>query len=270
VIFQIAVALVLIYSTLKLMKKILILAAGFVVVLVIGLVVAGMLLLDSAVKKGVETAGPMFTKVDFQLDKVSISPLSGSGKIHGFVMGNPEGYKTAESIRVGSASLALQPSSVFADKVVIRSIKVEAPEITYETNLKQSNLTKILENVDAAMGGTSSDPSAPSKKLQVDDFLVSGGKLKVSLTTLAGQTVTVPLPEIHFSNLGQGPEGITSAELMRLVIKEIEKVAANVSADALSDLAKKATETLTKEATKAAADAAGKVTQGIGDLFKKK
>ena len=36
------------------------------------------------------------------------------------------------SVRVGSVALKVVPGSVLKDKVIVRSVRVEAPEITYE------------------------------------------------------------------------------------------------------------------------------------------
>src|SRR5262245_22231650 len=126
------------------MKKILIsvLVGLLVLLVVIGLGVV--FFLDSAVKKGIETVGPMLTKVEVKLDSVNLSLLSGSGKIKGLLVGNPEGYKTPSAIQVGEASLALQPGSVFSDKVIIHSVSVIGPQVNFETDLKGNNLSKIL------------------------------------------------------------------------------------------------------------------------------
>jgi len=69
------------------------------------------------------------------------------------------------------------------------------------------------------------------------------------------------LPQVHLTDLGKGPDGITSAELATLVIRAVEKEAAQASSGVVSDLAKEASG-LTKDVSKAA--------QGIGSLFKKK
>jgi len=257
------------------MKKLLIRTLIALVALLIVGVLAVSLFLDSAVKKGIETVGPMLAKVEVKLDSVSLSLLSGSGKIKGLFVGNPEGFKTPSAIQVGNASLALQPSSLFGDKVVIKSVLVQAPEITFETDLKANNLSKILANVQAATGGgdaSSSKTTAQSKanrKLQVDDFLISGGKIHVSLTTLGGKSATVALPEVHLTDLGKGPDGITAAELTSRVIQAIEKEAVKASSGVVSDLAKEASG-LTKDLNKTASGAADKLGQGIGGLFKKK
>jgi uncharacterized protein involved in outer membrane biogenesis len=200
-----------------------------------------------------------------------LSLLSGSGKIKGLFVGNPQGFKTPSAIQVGTASLALQPGSIFGDKVIVKSVLVQAPEITFETDLKANNLSKILANMKTATGEaeTTSKTSAQAKanrKLQVDDFLISGGKIHVSVTELGGQSATVALPEVHLTDLGKGPEGITAAELATRVVQAIEKEAAQASSGAVSDLAKQAPG-LTKD-LKSATDAVDKL--GIGGLQKKK
>src|SRR5262249_23170913 len=158
------------------------------------------------------------------------------------LVGNPTGFKSPSAIQVGTASLSLEPKSVFSDKVIIHSINVQQPEITFETDFKGNNLSKILSNVQSATSGADANNTASSKKaskkLQVDDFLISGAKVHVSVTALGGNSATVTLPEIHLSGLGQGPDGITSAELVKLVLQAIEKEALQASASSVTDLSK--------------------------------
>ncbi|SPE59319.1 conserved exported hypothetical protein [Verrucomicrobia bacterium] len=253
------------------MKKIIIGVLIALALLIVVLVLAVSFFLDGAVKRGVETAGPMLTKVQVKLDSASLSLLSGSGKLKGLFVGNPEGYKTSSAIEVGTASLSLKPSSVFSDKVIIHSIRLEAPQVTYETDFKGNNLSKILANLDAATGGSSGQPAQPqpakaSKKLQVDDFLITGGMVRASITAL-NQPVTVPLPEIHLTDLGQGPDGITAAELAKVVVQAIEKNAAQAATSALAGLQKQGLQGLTGLTNATELDS---ISKGVGGLFKKK
>ncbi|MFO1487085.1 MAG: hypothetical protein U1F65_01270 [Verrucomicrobiota bacterium] len=254
-------------------KKILVIVAVLVVLLIAGLVVAG-LSLDGLVKRSVETVGPRFTKVDVKLDAVKLSLLSGGGEVNGLVIGNPEGFKTPHAIRVGSSRLVVQPASLMSDKVVVRVVRVEAPEITLEAGLNGTNLKKILNNLNETTGGgkdTTATPAPasnePGKKLQVDDFLITGAKLNLNLTGVAAAGIT--LPDIHLTNLGQGPEGITGAELMKRVLTEVERVAAKVAAEHAGDLVKGASG-LVKGLAGTNSAAAEQLGKGIGDLFKKK
>jgi hypothetical protein len=276
------------------MKKIILSIAVVGVVVVVGLVVWLTLSLGSLVKRGVETVGPQLTKTDMKLDSASVSVLSGSGSLKGFTLGNPEGYKTPSAIQCDEASVGVRPGSVLGDKIHVTHVKILGPEIIFEGSLgTKNNLGKIMENVEAATGGSGTQPgeqpksepagSGASKKLQVDDFLISGAKVNVSMTMLGGKTLTVPIPDIHFTNLGSGPEGITSGELTRKVLSQVNLETLKAVEKAIGDLGKQATEAV-KDVTKTATDALQGVTKGatggldktvkdlkgVGDLFKKK
>src|SRR5688572_11576419 len=241
------------------------------VALLVAVAVAGFLFLGTIVKAGVEKGGPFITKVPVTLDGATISVFSGSGELKGFVMGNPEAFKSKDSVRVGSVALKIEPGSVLSDKVIVRSIRVEGPEITYEAAFGGSNIGKILENIQsvASSGKTSPEQPGSSKALQVDEFVISGAKLNVTASVVGGTAVTLPLPEIRLANLGQGPEGITAAELSAKVFGEVvESAAKAVTANAMKlggDMADAA-----KNLGTSTKDNAKKAASGITDLFKKK
>lgn len=260
------------------MKKILVRLCVALVVFIILVALGIHFFLDGAIKKGVETVGPKLTKVAVNLDGVHISLLSGSGKLNGLVLGNPEPYKTSNSISVGTAALELKPGSLLADKLVIKSINVEAPEITFEGGLSGNNLSKILANLNESTsgpGGTNVANATPkeqkkaNKKLEVDSFVITGAKLHANITDLGGKTMTISLPTITLTDLGTGPDGITAAELTKRVISEIEKESVKAVSTSAGDLGK-AAENLTKGLGKNSGGAVSNVTQGIGNLFKKK
>ena len=255
------------------MKKILIRVVLAVVVLLVVAVVVGAMFLGSIVKKGVETVGPSITKTDLKLDGASLSVLSGSGTLKGFVLGNPEGYKGDFAIKVGVVDVGVKPGSVFSDKIHVTHVRINGPEIALEGNpAGNNNLTKIMDNVQAATGSSGGDKPQPktadkgvAKKLQVDDVLITGGKIHLSTILTAGKPVTVPLPDIHLTNLGEGPDGITAGELTKKVLGEVTRSTLSAAAKGIADLGKGAV-----DAAKGAADGVGKAVKGVGDLLKKK
>lgn len=266
------------------MKKVILIVAAVVVVLIIAGVVALTLSLDSLVKKGVETVGPKITQTEMKLEGANISVLSGSGSLKGFLLGNPEGYKTASAIQFGEASVGVKPMSVMSDKIVVTHVRVIAPEITFEGALgSKNNLNKIMENVEATTGGgqpadkgaekPKSEPAGGSaKKLQVDEFLISGAKVNVTLTALGGRKLTLTIPDIRLSNLGTGPEGITAGELTKLVMKNINSETYKAVEKAVSDFGKQTLDAV-KDVTKGDSNSVNKAVEtikGVGDLFKKK
>src|SRR5664279_4797003 len=153
------------------MKKLFIRLLIALVVVVILAVLAVGLFLDGAIKRGVETFGPRLTKVDIKLRSVHLSLLSGAGTFKGLAVGNPEGFKMPSAINIGEATLALKPGSLLSDKLIIKTINVQAPEITFETDLRHNNLNKIVSNLQEAGGGgrkEAAQPGAakPGRKLQ--------------------------------------------------------------------------------------------------------
>ena len=259
------------------MKKLVIRVVLVVLVLFVVAVGVSIYCLGSIVKKGVETVGPQITGTEIKLDSATLSLLSGSGKLKGLLVGNPEGFKAASAIKVGAVSRGVAPRSVFSDKVHVKEVRVESPEITFEGGLKGNNLSRLLDNVQAATGssdkpGATAKDKSSSKKLQVDDFVISGGKINLSIDAgpLGAKSATVPLPEIHLANLGSGPDGITSADLTAKVLKELLQAAIPAAEKAVVDLGKGVTTGVVKEAGKTATEGVEKATKGIGELLKKK
>ena len=249
---------------------------GILLLLVIGVVVAGFFL-GSIVKAGLETVGPKITQTSLKVDSVNVSLLGGSAGVNGLVLGNPEGFKTPLAISVGKVAVSVAPMSILSDKVVVRSVEVRAAEITFEGSpFGANNLNKIMENVNAIAGGGKAGTNAaaqagakkPAKKLEVDDFLIIGAKVHVSLTGMGGKEMTLPLPDIHIRDLGKDGDGITPAELTREVLGQITSATIKAVASAVTDLGKGAT-TAVKDAGKTVGDSADKLKKGLGGLFGK-
>jgi len=154
---------------------------------------------------------------------------------------------------------------------VIHQIEVIAPEITFEGGLSENNLSRIQANLEKTTGGSggTKDTNAPpvakkeGRKLQVDEFTIAGAKLHVSITELGGQSTTLSIPDIHLTQLGAGPEGITAAQLAQQVLSALEKEAIKVAQD-------QGVNRLSKELNKAAGQNAGKLGKKLGDLLKSK
>lgn len=256
------------------MKKPLWIALIVIVVLVVAVVALPLIFINPIIKHGVEAVGPAVAKVEIKLADANLSLWSGKGTLRGFVVGNPEGYKTPSAMSVGEVSVAIQPRSVFSDKVVVESVRVVAPEITFEGGLQGNNLKAIMANVQAASGGatSTSQPGAPAegagKKLEIGEFQLTGGQLKLSTGVLGGKSLTLALPDIQLRDLGKGSDGITGAELTRQVLQIVLDKVMPLVADNLGKLGTEAVGAATeklKEQTKGVE----KVTKGLGDLLKK-
>jgi uncharacterized protein involved in outer membrane biogenesis len=252
------------------MKKIFLsLVIVLVVVIVAGGIAAGFFL-GPIVKTGMETVGPKITQVSIKVDAVNLSLLTGSAEIKNLVVGNPEGYQAPQAIRIGSAAVGLNPLSVLSDKIVIRSIRIEAPEITFEGNpFSGNNLNAIMKNVNAAT--KSSGPAAtnttakaaqkPAKKLEVDELLITGAKVNFN-------GVILSLPDIPLANLGRGRDGITPADLTRQVLDALTRNTIKAVAGTATDLGK-SVEKAGKDLGKSPGSNVSNLGKNLGGLLKK-
>ena len=118
----------------KKVKKILLFGGiGLLVLIVVAVIVVG-LFLGKIVKAGMEAVGPKITQTTLTVDAVDVSLLTGSATVKNLVIGNPQGYKAPSAISVGLAAVSVSSMSVLSDKIVVKSIRVESPEITFEGN----------------------------------------------------------------------------------------------------------------------------------------
>ncbi|HSY19789.1 MAG TPA: hypothetical protein VK815_15705 [Candidatus Acidoferrales bacterium] len=261
----------------KTLKKILLITVILVVVLGLAAVIVVGVFLDKIVKSGIEAVAPPITQTIVTVDGVHISALSGSASIQGLIIGNPDPakYKSTNAISLGKVAVSVAPGSIMSDKIVVHSIQVIAPAITLEGNpFSENNLKQLLDNVNAFTGGGAVDTNKAAatpaekkagKKLQVDDFLISGAKVTARITGLEGEPFSVVIPDIHFTNLGTGPDGITAADLTKKVLNQIITDSIKLVGERAKDIMGKTAGNILKGAT----DNAGKAVGGSTDTLKK-
>ena len=251
------------------MKKIVWIIGIVALVLIIGAIVVVGLFLDKIVKTGVETVGPKIVLVPVTVDTIHLALMTGSAKINSLVVGNPAGYRSTNAITVGVAAVGVDPLTIFSDKIVVRSIEIRQPEITFEGGLSGNNLSQILDNVNstAKNGGppstnkTAAASSKPAKKIEVDDLLIAGAKVHVILTQLGGKEMSLTLPDIHLVDLGKDGNGITATDLTRRVLSAITTATIKAVASAGTQI--------TQGAQDLGKEGINKFKKGVGGLFGK-
>ena len=209
-----------------------ILACLAVVLLIV--VVVGVLNLDKGIKAVVETMGPELTKSSVTLNDVELSLTSGEGSLRGLVVGNPAGFATPTAFSLGEIALAIEPESLTTDTIVINSIRIIAPEITYESLKGSSNLDQLQKNVEQALGSSSSSATAEeggeesaAKKLIIKDLQITGGKISYSNVLLGSKPIDLVLPAIKMTGIGEKSGGATAAEVVNLVLASVNKSASS-------------------------------------------
>jgi uncharacterized protein involved in outer membrane biogenesis len=221
-----------------------------VALVIITLIVIGECL-DSIVEKAIRNYGPQMTQTPVNVDSIHLSLMTGSANIKGLVVGNPKGYQTSNAISAGLIAVGVDPMSVFSQKIVIHTFRLDAPEITFEGGLSGNNLSQLLDNVNSTgkNGGTVSTNAAaqpkqpaqaqPGKKFEVDELIITNAQVHVLLTGMQGQQ-TLTLPMIHLTDLGKDGDGITAQDLSRRVLSAISTTTIEAVASDASILSKDA------------------------------
>lgn len=236
--------------------------------------------LNKAVKTGVERYGPDVTQTPVQLHSVNLSPFSGRGSLTGLTIGNPPGFTSKNIIALGEIDIEVEPKSLLSDQIILKKVHIRQPEISYERTLRGSNLQELLKNIESYAGdSTPPPPESPAaaeaegakKQVIIRELLIEEGSIYVGAL---GQGVQVTLPRIAMTDIGEGNNRKTIAQVLDLVLTEVFKSIGPAIANsgqllkeggqALLDGAR---EGALKQLDESATDAAKKASEGIKGLL---
>lgn len=262
--------------------KVLKVTGSIILILVVVVVLTVSFGLGGIIKKAVTTVGPRALGAPIELQTVRVSPFTGLVHLKGLVVGNPEGFHTDSAARIGEFKVQVELASLLTDRIVIKEILIDGPQITYEKSLKSSNVAQLQKNVEAFAGpreepaeapSTVAEPKAtkPGKKVQIDKLLVQNGKVKVSVTALKGNEMTVPLPKIEKTGIGADKDGATIAEAVKEVWGSIADAIKSAAASG-GEMLKGAGSAVTEgagDAVESVKEGASSLMKGVGGMFKK-
>lgn len=182
--------------------------------------------LDSLVASAIRTYGPEITGVSVRIASVKIVPADGSAALRGLVVGNPNGFKTDRALSLGEISMKLDIASLTKDVILIREISITKPDVTYEHASGGSNLEVIQRHVEKYVAEKTGGKSAakdkdPGKKLVIEHVYIKDGRVNVSAEILKGKAMTVPLPDLHLTDIGKKSNGATTGEATKEVLGAI-------------------------------------------------
>ncbi len=214
-------------------------------------------LLSKGVLEAVNEFAPKITQTSVVLDDVELSAFSGSGKLSGLVVGNPEGFKTEHAMSLGLVSVKIEPKSVLSDKIEINEVLIDGPVIVYETNNSlKTNIGQILKNVESYVGTDDSaveeeaeEGEAGAKKIGLKLFRMTNGKVMISNGLTMGKNLEISLPTIEVKDIGQGEEGATAGDVLKRILSSINKETIKAVAESGGDVGKQL-EDIGKEAKK--------------------
>lgn len=206
---------------------------GIVAILLIGFLVLT-LTIDSIVKSGIESVGSEMTETSVTVDRVSISPFSGSGTISGFRVKNPEGFDREFALEINDFSIKMNIRSLFSNEIVVRNIEVVSPFIFVEQKMPENNLRIILSSINTKTSGETTD-----KSLVIEHFLMTNGRADLYTQVGGERSASVEIAEVELSDLGRGGgrqavEDVVQ-EIAQSVVERSLRAAAQSGAEQIED-----------------------------------
>lgn len=229
--------------------KLLLQLSGGLVILVLVVAIGIWFYMDVIIKSAVERVGPEVTGTPVTLDSARLSVFSGSGSLNGFVVGNPPGFEYPNAFSLGSIDLQVDTSTLQDDVIVIKSINIVAPEITYESGSAGDNLQTLMRNIQekTSGGGAAEESSGEAKKIIIEHFSLTDGNVTISHSML-DEVLDVPMPDLTLTGIGRNTNGATIAEASKQIFQQISSTATKaVGQSALLDQAKQQVEDRLKE-----------------------
>lgn len=208
-----------------------------------GIILVGFLVLtfslDYLVKSGIESTGTDMTGTGVTVEKVSISPFSGTGTIEGLKVKNPEGFESEYAIIIESLNMSLDIGSVLADTVIVNEIIIDQPAISVVQKLPENNLKMLMDNMNQSMG----EESASSTAMIIEHILVKSGQVSVTPNIGGERSAVVKMENVELHDVGKQGSSSTAKvihEISSKIIGEALNTALSGQLEGLKDKAKDA------------------------------
>lgn len=229
----------------KLVKKLLFVAVGLVVILVIG-AFAALYYINDLVKLGVEKGGTMALGTQTTLGSADIGILSGKAALNDLAVANPQGFKAPQFMSLGKGAVEVSLGSLRQDVVEVPKLELDTIRVTLERKDGKTNYKVILDNLAKLPSGSQGNKGGsdtPGKKFIVKDLKINDVKVTVDMldSALPVGSLVVPIDQIHLTDIGSASNGLPLADLAGVIVRAILATAsANgggiIPADMLGDL----------------------------------
>ncbi len=217
---------------------------GILIVLVI-LAVAAFLFIDAIAKNALEKGAPLVLGTNVSVQRIHIEPFNGRVEIKNLIIDNPEGtYSSEYAIKLGDIIADVDLATVTKKKIRIEEMFMKDVDVVYETNVINSNLQEILDNVKKLDTAEKEEKAEEEKEGKADEqktFQVDVIELsRVGVTVqakgaAAGLPISVSMDPL--TGLGTDEEGITAVGLTLRILGAIVTTSLKTAGVSIGDAA---------------------------------
>ena len=250
---------------------------GILIVLVV-LVALVLIFINPIAKNSIEKGAPLVLGTNVSVESLDIKPFKGRVEIRNLIVDNPsDSYSSEYAMKLEVVDVDIDLSTILKDKIRIEELTMKKVDIVYETNVINSNLQEILDNVkklDSKEKSEKTEEKTEKKKskektLQVDKIeLEEVGVTVQAKGTEAGLPIKITIDPM--GPLGEDEEGITPTGLAVRILGAIVTTAVKSAGGSVSEAAAvigDATVDAAAGAAAAAVDAGKSAVDAVKGLF---
>jgi hypothetical protein len=220
----------------KTVKTIVAAAASLLVILIAALATLP-LWIGPAVTGIANAVVPNKAKTEFKLDGFYFNQYNGRMEIGGLYLANPKGYDEPVALKVKNIFVDVDMSSVLSDTITIDELSIDDVFVSYVFEDGVDNFTRIGNNFNSDVAESSEDAeketkgnagsdgqadvsksdaeeSADAKKLIIKKLSLNNVKFKY-------RSVTVPVPSIVLTGIGEKTNGATILEIFETIFNSL-------------------------------------------------
>jgi hypothetical protein len=201
---------------------------SFIIIIFIATILSLLIALSSMgfiIKKTVNQVTHNITGTDAELDRSSLSLLTGKATLGQLLIASPKGSKAPLALKMTSAKMKIKASSVTKDIVIIENFESDNIELFWD-GVEGKNLQIIMNNItEFAIRERGIIEDITSRGLEDEHkyFALENMLLKnVKLHLITGdKKQEIIIPTIKLQNVGDAKKGASFVDLMEKSFKEI-------------------------------------------------
>jgi hypothetical protein len=176
--------------------------------------------IGSVITAAISEGGTEILGTHVNLQESDFSPTSGEGELIHLTVSNPEKFGEGNAFYFPLIDLQIDPETISSGVMVIKRIRIEAPEILYDITPNGDNLRAVRENIAEAVARAhqtslySNAQGQPPVKFVLNDLYITNGVVVVKSGDLSGKKATALLGDIHLENIGLDTNGLFAPELV--------------------------------------------------------
>lgn len=135
--------------------------------------------------------------------------------------------------QLAEVSIALDTASVFEDVVVVDSVTIIQPQITYETRITSDNIRALVNNVSGGSSASTDASESSGRQIIIREFRMLDPQLNLVAAVV---TAPVSLPDIELNDIGAEDNSTTVADALQLILSTLSTSILSANLPNLEDL----------------------------------